>query len=337
MTPQTSWIQISFALVLCLAVLIVWALGVGAASIPAGDVVTALTDPNGSDRNSVIVWTVRMPRILTAILVGAALAVAGAVMQAVTGNPLADPGLLGVNAGAALAVVLVIVLLGQGTGRGMLVWAAFGGATLAAIAVYGLGAMGRSGPTPIKLVLAGVIIGTFLGGLTAAILIFDSQTLEAVRQWTAGSLRGRRMQDVLTVAPYVLAGLALAMALRDQFTALSLGSDVAQGLGQNPALWRSLSALVVVMLAGGAVSLAGPLGFVGLVVPHMVRLSVGADYRNILPLCVLGGALLTLLADTLPRALWANDIPAGVSLAVIGAPFFIWLARRQISPKREAM
>ncbi|MCL4129244.1 UNVERIFIED_CONTAM: hypothetical protein GTU68_040748, partial [Idotea baltica] len=185
---------------------------------------------------------------------------------------------------------------------------------------------------PVKLVLAGVVIATFLGVLTASLLILDSQTLDAVRQWTAGSLRSSALQDVLAISPYILGGLTVAFFLRNQFTSLSLGGDVAQGLGQDPLKWQLISALIVVVLAGGAVAIAGPIGFVGLVVPHMARLLVGADYRRILPVAMMGGAFLTLLADVLPRALWRNDIPVGVSLALVGAPFFIWLARGRLGP-----
>lgn len=315
-----------------LCALAFWAMTIGSASYSITDVAQALADPKGESRETLIVWTVRLPRILAAITAGAALAAAGAIMQAATGNPLADPGLLGVNAGAALAVVVMLVILGPSASRGFLIWAAFGGAALAAIAVYGLGTMGRSGATPIKLVLAGVVIGTFLGVLTASLLIFDSQTLDAVRLWTAGSLAGRDLGDVLSVVPYVLLGLALAVMFRDQFTSLSLGTDVAQGLGQNPALWRGVSAIVVVLLAGGAVAISGPLGFIGLVIPHMVRLTHGADYRHIIPLTILGGAILTLAADVLPRAIWGVDVPVGISMALIGAPFFIWLARGRLGP-----
>lgn len=325
-----DWRLPALLLAAVLCALAVWALSVGAAAIPIGDVLKALTDPAGESRETLIIWSVRLPRVLAAVWVGAALAVAGGIMQAATGNPLADPGLLGVNAGAAFIVVLALVIVGPGASRSTLIWAAFAGAALAAMAVYGLGAMGRSGATPIKLVLAGVVIGTFLGVLTASLLIFDSQTLDAVRLWTAGSLRGRALQDVLAVMPYFALGLVLAMLFRDQFTSLSLGVEVAQGLGQNPALWRGMSALIVVLLAGGAVAIAGPLSFVGLVVPPMARLTVGADYRRILPLAMIGGAVLTLAADVLPRALWSVDVPVGISLALVGAPFFIWQARGRL-------
>lgn len=320
------------ALVLCvgLLALAIWAMGVGAAPIPMGTVAQVLADPGGDSREALIVWTVRLPRVLAAIAVGGALAVAGAIMQAATNNPLADPGLLGVNAGAAFAVVIVIVLAGPAAGTGILIWAAFVGAAVAAVLVYGLGSVGRSGPTPIKMILAGVVIGTFLATLTMSILVVDGKTLDAVRLWTAGSLRGRGLDDVVQVMPYIAVGVVLALLFRDQFTSLSLGTDVAQSLGQNPARWRAVSAGIVVLLAGGSVAIAGPLGFVGLVVPHMARQVIGAEYRNILPLALLGGAVLTLLADSVPRALWGNDVPVGICLALVGAPFFIWLSRRQM-------
>lgn len=328
-TSAIDWRLPAFALAAGLCVLALWSMGVGAAQIPMRAVAAVLLEPDNS-RVSLIVWNVRLPRVLAAAVVGAALAVAGAIMQAATNNPLADPGLLGVNAGAAFAVVVATMIFGPGAASGALLWFAFLGAAAAAAAVYALGAMGRSGPTPIKLVLAGVVIGTFLGVLTAALLVFDTQTLDAVRQWTVGSLRGRVLNDVLAPLPYIALGLLLAMMFRDQFTSLSLGSDVAQGLGQNPMLWRGVSAVIVVLLAGGAVAIAGPLSFVGLVVPHMARMTMGADYRRILPISLLGGAVLTLAADVLPRVLWVNDVPVGISLALIGAPFFIWLARGRL-------
>ncbi|MEP2640111.1 iron ABC transporter permease [Roseobacter sp.] len=328
--PGPDWRVIAVCLLGGLGVLAVWSMGVGAAALPMGDVLAVLINPDAESRTSIIVWTVRLPRVLAAISVGAALAVAGAIMQALTGNPLAEPGLLGVNAGAAFVVVILTVVLGQSVSSTMLIWGAFAGAACAACAVYGLGAAGQSGATPIKLVLAGVVIGTFLGVITATMLIVDAQTLDAVRHWTAGSLRGRSLSDVLTVLPYLCAGLIAAYVLRAQFTSLSLGRDVAQSLGQNPALWRMISGLIVVVLAGSAVAVAGPVGFVGLVVPHMTRMTCGPDYRRIIPVALLGGAVLTLLADSIPRAVWSNDVPVGISLALIGAPFFVWLARGRI-------
>lgn len=313
-------------LAVALLVLAVWAMGVGASDISMARVAQALWAP-GTERADIVVMQVRLPRVLAGLSAGAALAVAGAIMQAVTGNPLAEPGILGVNAGAAFAVVCGLAFLDM-TAVTRLVWMGFAGAGAAALLVYGLGTAGRSGPTPLKLVLAGVVVTTFLGSVTTSILLFDAQTLETVRFWTAGSLKGRQLGDVLTTLPYLLAALAVALACAAQFTAMSLGAEVARGLGQNALLWRAIAALLVVGLAGSAVAMAGPLAFVGLVVPHMARMVAGADYRRILPLCLLGGAALTLCADTLPRALGDTDIPVGITLALLGAPFFIWLARR---------
>jgi iron complex transport system permease protein len=314
-------------LAVSLAALAIWALTIGSSHIAVGRVLEAIWNP-GEGREDLVVWTVRVPRIVAAIAVGAALATAGAIMQAVTGNPLAEPGLLGVNAGASFAVVMTIALI-DGVAVEALVWAAFIGAGLASVVVYALGSAGRSGPTPVKLVLAGVVITTFLGSITAAILILEAQTLDAVRLWTAGSLRGRTLSDITPVLPYILLALAAAMLTRSQYTALSLGSSIAQGLGQNQAVWRGISAVIVVGLAGGSVAIAGPVGFVGLVAPHLARLWVGADYRWILPFSAAGGALLTLAADAMPRALLNQDVPIGVTLALVGAPYFIWLVRRR--------
>lgn len=300
---------------------------VGASAIDLRDVARVLWTA-GDERARVVVLDVRLPRVLAAILVGAALAAAGAIMQAMTGNPMAEPGLLGVNAGASFVVVLAIAFLGV-TAVGALIWAAVIGAAAAAALVYALGSAGRAGATPVKLVLSGVVVATFLGSLTMSVLVFDARTFDSVRFWTVGSLRGRALPDVLALSPYIAAALIGAMAVRGQFTLLSLGADMARGVGQNQALWRGISAALVVLLAGGAVAMAGPLGFVGLVAPHVARLTVGADYRWILPYSALGGATLTLAADTLPRALLGQDVPVGMTLAMIGAPVLIWLARRR--------
>lgn len=314
------------ALCLILPLLALWSLTVGASDVGVADILSALTGPRG-DRSDIILHEVRLPRMLAAVAIGAALAVAGTIMQAVTGNPMADPGLLGVNAGAAFAVVLAIALGGV-SAAGALVWVAFAGAGAAAAVVYALGAAGRSGATPVKLILAGVVVGSFLTALTSSILIVDAQTFDVVRLWTAGSLKGRNLADVLRVLPYLAAAVTIALILRDQFNSMALGSEVASALGQSQALWRGIAALLVVGLAGSSVALAGPVGFVGLVVPHIVRLATGGDHRSLLPLSALVGAALTLLADTLPRALWGRDMPVGITLALVGAPVFIWLARR---------
>lgn len=311
--------------VFLLLALALWSLTVGASDIGLAQVWDALTGAEDA-RADIVVRDVRLPRMVAALAAGSALAVAGAIMQAVTGNPMADPGILGVNAGAAFAVVLAIAFAGV-SAAGTLVWIAFAGAAVAAVLVFALGAAGRSGATPVKLVLAGVVIGSFLSALTMAILVVDAQTFDAVRLWTAGSVKGRQMQDVAAVLPHAVLALAATFLLRGQFNAMALGMQVAQGLGQNQTLWRGIALVLVVALAGSAVAMAGPVGFVGLVVPHIVRLSLGADYRVIISLSAVVGAGLAVTADTLPRALWSVDMPVGITLALIGAPVFVGLAR----------
>lgn len=305
--------------------LAVWAAGVGSTPLPPGRLWAALRD--GGTREGLILRDVRAPRVLAALLVGAALATAGAIMQRLTRNPLAEPGLLGINAGAAFGVVLVSVLAGIAP-RGALVWAAFGGGALASALVWALGATGRGGDRPIRLVLAGVVVGSFLMSLTSALLIFDAATLDGARIWTAGSLAGIRMNELLGVAPWVVAGLLAALLTARHVELLGLGADTARALGLDLRAWQLAAAATVVLLAGGAVSLAGPIAFLGLVVPHAVRLATGAGFRALLRLSLVSGAVLALLADTLPRALLARDVPMGISVALLGAPVFIWLARR---------
>lgn len=306
-----------------------WSVTLGTTRLPLSRVLDAIVAFDGS-REHLVIASIRLPRVLAGLLAGAALAVSGAIMQAVTGNPLASPGLLGINAGAAFAVVMATVVVGAGSGD-VHVWHAFAGAAAAAAIVHALGSAGRSGGSPLRLVLAGAVLSAFLASLTTAALIFDQGTLDTVRLWTAGSLSGRTMAQVAGVAPYILIGLVAALVVRRQITTLSLGADLARSVGQSPLLWRSLSAMIVILLAGGAVALAGPIGFVGLVVPHIVRLTSGVDYRWIIPFSALGGALLLVAADTLGRVLLGSQsFPAGVTMALIGGPFFLWLARYRV-------
>lgn len=320
----------ALAVLLCLlAALSFLAVSLGMTSMPVGTILDAIVRFDGS-RDHLLVMAIRLPRVLSAIIAGSALAVSGAIMQAVTNNPLASPGLLGINAGAAFAVVAIMTLTGIGTGS-VYIWFAFAGAGLAAVIVYVLGSFGTAVHAALGLVLAGAIVATFLTSLTSTVLIFDQSTLDAVRLWTAGSVSGRTMAEVLHVTPYVGAGLAASLFLGRHLTALSLGADAARAVGQNPVLWRGLSILIVILLAGGAVALAGPIGFVGLVVPHIVRLVVGVDYRWVLPFCAVAGALLVVTADMAGRTLFASQsFPVGVTIALVGAPFFLWLARNRL-------
>ena len=320
----------ALSVLLCLLALFsFFAVSLGTTWMSIGTILDAIVRFDGS-RDHLLVRAIRLPRVLTAIIAGSALAVSGAIMQAVTNNPLASPGLLGINAGAAFAVVAIMTLTGAGSGS-VYIWFAFAGAGVAASLVYVLGSFGTAVHSSLGLVIAGAVVATFLTSLTSAVLIFDQSTLDAVRLWTAGSVSGRTMADALNVAPYVGAGLLASLFLGRHLTALSLGAEAARSVGQNPVLWRGVSVLIVILLAGGAVALAGPIGFVGLVVPHIVRLAAGIDYRWVLPFCAVGGALLVVTADMAGRTLLASQsFPVGVTIALVGAPFFLWLARNRL-------
>ncbi|CAN5116535.1 iron ABC transporter permease [soil metagenome] len=301
----------------------------GVAEIGNGDVISAFTDYDGSTEH-LIIRTLRVPRALVAALVGASLAVAGAIMQGLTRNPLAEPGILGINAGAALAVVGAVFLLGASSLTTYALFA-FVGAGISAAVVYSLGSMGRGGMTPMKLTVAGAALATLLSSLTTAILILSEQTLDEIRFWLAGSVAGRDLSLLLQVLPYISVGLLLAFALSRQVTALTLGEDVAAGLGQRTALVTLAAAVAVILLAGSAVAIAGPIWFVGLVVPHVARFFVGVDYRWILPYSALLGAILLVSADVAARLIiQPQELPVGVMTALVGAPFFIYLVRWRV-------
>ncbi|HXF61782.1 MAG TPA: iron ABC transporter permease [Caldilineaceae bacterium] len=302
----------------------------GAADIAPADVWAALFAFNPDSTEHLIIRTLRVPRAAVAALVGASLAVAGAIMQGLTRNPLGDSGILGVNTGAALGVVLAVHFLHVGS---LSVYAlfAFAGATLAAGAVYSLGSLGRGGPTPLNLTMAGAALTALLSSLTTGVLILNQRTLEEVRFWMAGSVAGRDLTLLLQIAPYLVAGLVLALALGRQLTTISLGEEVAKGLGQNTIWVKALAAASVVLLAGGAVAVAGPIGFVGLVIPHFVRFLVGVDYRWILPYSALVGGIFLIVSDVAARlVLRPTELPVGVMTALIGGPLFIYLVRWRV-------
>lgn len=294
----------------------------GAAQIPLEAVWRSLVAFDGSTEH-LIIRTVRLPRSLLAIVVGAALAVAGALTQGLTRNPLAAPDLLGVEAGAALAMVLALY-----SGGTRSVGFALSGAAIAAVTVYWLGSLGRSGLTPMKLIIAGAALSYLLGSLTTGVLLVSQQTLDEIRFWLAGSLAGADLDALKLVLPYWILGVLLALLLGRSLTLMALGEDVAQGLGL-PTPWiKAGTALAVVLLAGSAVAVAGPIAFVGLVVPHGVRFWVGVDYRWIVPYALLAGGILLLVADLAARLLLQpQELPVGIMTALVGAPCFLYLAR----------
>lgn len=307
-------------------------IGLGVARINFLTVFEALFNFNNSQEHNII-RLVRVPRVLIAAAAGAGLGVAGAIMQALTRNPLASPGILGINAGASLAVVFALFVL-KISSLSVFVWFAFAGAAIAAATVYGVGSLGRGGLSPLKLTISGAALTALFSSFTQAVLVLNERTLDEIRFWLVGSIAGRNINIFWQVIPYVVIGLLIGLALSRQLTALSLGEDIARGLGQRTLLVKLAAGLAVILLAGSAVALAGPVGFVGLVVPHFARFLVGVDYRWVIPYSALSGAALLLFADVGARfILFPEEVPVGVVTAVIGAPLLIWLVRRKVGIK----
>ncbi|WP_206518046.1 iron ABC transporter permease [Rhodococcus sp. X156] len=315
---------------LVLAVVCVLSLKYGARTVAWSTVWQAWTDHDPADTDHTVVRA-RLPRTVVAVAVGAALGLAGAAMQGLARNPLADPGILGINAGASLAVVIALFVFGLSSLQAY-IWFALAGAAVAGVVVYTVASIGREGATPVKLALAGAAFNAGIVSLTSAVLVSSRQTLDTFRFWQVGAVAGRGWDEVRTVAPFLLVGLLLTLATGRVLNALALGDDVARGLGQRVGLTRVVTGLGVVLLCGGATALAGPIGFVGLVVPHILRGFVAGDYRWILPGSALLGAVLVVVADIIGRvALPPGEVPAGVMTAVIGGPVFVWLVRRRKS------
>jgi ABC-type Fe3+-siderophore transport system permease subunit len=287
------------------------------------DVIRALLGQSES-KAQLIISEIRMPRVLVAALVGANLAVAGALMQAVTRNPFASPQILGVNSGAALAVVVLIVFL-PALPPGVLVPAAFGGALLGGLLVFFLGKT-NGDQAPIYLALAGIAVSIFLTALTEAIIVlYDNQT-QNVLFWLAGAVHGGTWGDVSIIIPWTIIGLFGSILIARPINIQSLGDDIAVGLGQKVWLIRLIAILLVILLAGSAVAIAGPIGFVGLIIPHIVRYIIGTNYQLILPLAALFGSLLLVYADILSRYIaYPFESPVGIVTAGLGAPFFLYL------------
>jgi iron complex transport system permease protein len=304
-------------------------LTVGARAIPFTDVWAALTMRDPANDLHIIVQTLRIPRTILAVLAGAALGVSGALMQAVTRNPLAEPGLLGVNSGAAVAVLFGVVIFGLDR-IDQYLWFGITGAGLAGVAVFFLGRGHDAGVDPVRLVLAGAGLSVMLGAVSGIILVnAPSEVFEDFRQWGAGSVVGRGGPVLFALFGSLLVGGILAVAIAPGLNALSLGRDVGQALGARPVLTWSLACLSIMLLAGSATAAVGPIGFIGLVAPHIARLFSGSDYRWILPYSALIAALLLLLADILGRIIVSPaEVAAGIVATIIGGPFFVLSVRR---------
>ncbi|WP_152446373.1 iron ABC transporter permease [Bacillus sp. THAF10] len=287
----------------------------------------AFTSFNGSNEH-IIIESVRLPRALIAACVGASLAMAGVFMQTLTKNPLASPGILGINAGASFAVVFVISFF-KVANLSIFTWVSFLGAAVAALAVYFIGGIGKHELTPMKITLAGAAITALFSSFTQGILVTNEAALDEVLFWLSGSIQGRKLEVLASVFPYLLGGWVLALLLTPVMNVLAMGDDVAKGLGVKVGLLKLMVGVLVILLAGGSVAVAGPIGFIGIVIPHIARRIIGTDHRWLVPFAGLLGGVLLLAADIGARYIvMPQEVPVGVMTALIGTPYFIYIARK---------
>ena len=323
-TPAASaWVIPCLVAVLCGALLL--SLMVGARALSPGAVLGALFHPDLADPDDAVVWDGRIPRTLLGLVAGAAIGVAGAVIQGLTRNPLADPGALGVNAGAAFAVVVAVGAFGIQSLFGY-IWFAFAGALIAAVVVYLVGRSGH-GADPIRLVLAGFALSAVLEGLGQGLALARPKAFEQLRSWNVGSLDVGSLQPVATISGFVLVGLILAFLSTRGLNAVALGEDAATALGVSVRGTRIMAIGAVTILAGAAAATAGVIVFLGLMVPHVVRRLVGPDHRWVALLSVFLAPAVLLLADVLGRVILPGELPAGIVVSFVGAPFLIAIAR----------
>ncbi|RVV99092.1 iron ABC transporter permease [Mesobaculum littorinae] len=310
-----------------LALACVLSVSLGTRSVGWADIGAGLLGRTDTMAQAVV--AVRVPRTLLACLAGAALGLAGAVMQGITRNPLADPGILGVNAGAAMAVVIGIAWFGMAT-LSAFIWTAILGAGAAACFVYVIGSLGPGGATPLKMALAGAATTIATSSFTVAILLPRNDIAGGVRSWQVGGVGGAAFDAMLPCLPVLAAGLVLCLMSARGLNLLAMGDDAAAGLGAGIARTRALAALGAVLLCGATTAICGPIGFVGLVVPHLCRLLVGVDHRWLLPFSALTGAILLILSDVAGRIVARpSEMDVGIVTAFLGAPVFIWIVRRR--------
>ncbi|MFD4173646.1 MULTISPECIES: FecCD family ABC transporter permease [Streptomyces] len=318
------WLVLS---VLVLAAVMVASVALGSRDVPWSDVVAALG--GADDTLGRAAATKRIPRTVLAVVIGAALGLAGGVMQGVTRNPLADPGILGVNMGASLAVVTAVAFFGLTSPTGY-IWTAIVGAAFSALFVYTVGTLGRGGATPLKLALAGAATSAAFASLVSAIILPRNDIAGSFKLWQIGGVGGASFERIGQVTPFLAVGFAVCLLSARALNSLALGDELAAGLGERVALARAVAAIGAVLLCGAATAVAGPIGFVGLVVPHTCRLLVGVDHRWLLPLSAVLGAILLTAADVVGRIVARPfEIDVGIVTALIGAPFFIYIVRRQ--------
>jgi iron complex transport system permease protein len=304
-------------------------LRVGSLGITTADAWNALFHYNPDNYAELVVRTLRLPRTCYAIVLGAGLGLSGTIAQAITRNPLADPSILGVSSGATLAVVIVVYFFGL-TAPYQYVWFAFAGALLASLLVFTMSSAGRGGATPAKVALAGIVISAMLSSWTSALLLLDRETMDVVRFWMAGSVAGRDLETLYWLAPFIIGGSVVGLFLGHQLNVLSLGDETARALGMKTGTLRLVALVLVVVITGASVAAAGPIAFVGLATPHLVRSVIGPDYRWVLPYSMVVGAILLTSADVIGRVVARPaEVQVGIVTAIVGAPVLIALARRR--------
>ncbi|MFZ3561666.1 FecCD family ABC transporter permease [Streptomyces sp. BH055] len=322
---RIAWL-LGCAVLLLIAVLL--SLAVGSRPIAPGEVVRALMR-HGTSPDAQLVRSLRVPRTVIGILAGAALGVAGTVMQGITRNPIAEPGILGVSQGASVGVVCAIAFLGVHSLTGY-IWFAFAGAALATVVVYAVAAGGYRGASPVKLALSGAAMNAFLAAIVSGVVTTDAHALDEFRFWQVGSISGRDGEVIGQIWPFVLVGLVLVAVAARGLDALALGDDAARGLGHNVGLLRLQGAVAATVLTGAAVAAAGPIAFTGLAVPHIARALVGTAHRWVLPAAALLGPVMILVSDVLGRIVFPpSEVPVAVMTAILGVPFLIALVRRR--------
>lgn len=310
-----------------LGLLLILSVAVGTRSVGWADIMVALGGRIDSIDQAAV--AARIPRTLLAGLAGAALGLAGAIMQGVTRNPLADPGILGVNLGASLAVVVGIVWFNIASANAY-IWTALLGAGVTAIFVYAIGSLGRGGATPLKLALAGVATSVAFSSLVLAVVLPRADIAGGIRSWQVGGVGGATFNGLSHTLPFLAVGFVLGLLSARKLNSLALGDEMAAGLGEHVALARAMAALSAILLCGATTAVCGPIGFVGLIVPHLCRLLIGVDHRWLLPFSALAGACLLLIADIAGRIVARpNELEVSIVTAFVGAPFFIWIVRRQ--------
>ncbi len=311
------------------AVTVVLSIAVGSHPISPARVWELLWTPDDSQA-SVAIHELRIPRTIIGIVTGAALGLAGALMQTLTRNPLADPGILGINAGAALAIVVASAVTGV-TSVGFSIWFALAGAALAVAAVHVLGSTGSVGGTPARIALAGVAVTAALSAIVQTVILADQAIFNEFRFWAAGSLDGRALSTTATILPFVIVGVVIAGALAPRLNALALGDDTGRSLGLDVERTRRLTVVAVALLCAAATAAVGPIAFVGLGVPHVARAMCGADQRWVLPCSLVLGAAFLLLADVLGRVVGGGgqEVQAGIVTAILGGPVFVAVVRRR--------